>query len=163
MARANDGFSRPAGFRFPRWAVVSVIGAGIIIVLSLSLYDRFLNVRDATQESGAAAITGPPCPSITPDEITRYGLQTRYSTDFNGLTLGRRFGEVSCSEVAAKGGLGVKSYPVCQFSGPDVVTVSSGQSTLYFRPGVGKKASILAQAGAAPRCVMAAPDWSSPQ
>lgn len=160
MARAPEGFSRPAGFRFPRWAVISVVGAGVIIVLCLSLYDRFLNVRDAGQQSGAAAIAGPPCPAITPDEIARYGLQTRYSSDFNGLTLGRRFGEVSCSEVAAKGGLGVKSYPVCQFSGPDVVTVKSGQTTLYFRPGVGREASILAPAGAPPRCVMAAPDWS---
>lgn len=160
MARAPEGFSKTAGFRFPRWAVVSIVGAGIIIVLGLSLYDRFLNVRDAGGESGAAAITGPPCPSITMDEITRYGLQTRYSSDFNGLTLGRRFGEVSCAEVAAKGGMGVKSYPVCQFSAPDVVTVKSGQSTLYFRPGVGRKASILAEPGAPARCVMAAPDWS---
>ncbi|MGA0602300.1 hypothetical protein ACO2Q3_16450 [Caulobacter sp. KR2-114] len=159
MARPPEGFSRPAGFRFPRWAVVSVVGAGIIIVLGLSLYDRFLNVRDATQESQASAIAGPPCPSISHDAVLRDGLEVRYATDFNGLSFGRRFGEVSCSEVAAKGGLGMRSYPVCQFSGPDVVSVKTAAGQLYFRPGVGRKASIVVQNGA-PRCVMAAPDWS---
>lgn len=160
MARATESFSKPAGARFSRRTLLGVVAVGVGIVAGLSLYDRFLNVRDAGKDSGVAAIVGPPCPSITPDEIARDGLQTRYSSDFNGLTLGRRFGEISCFEVPAKGGMGVKSYPVCQFSGPDVVTVKSGQSLLSFRPGVGKKASILVEPGAPPRCVMAAPDWS---
>jgi len=159
MARVTESFSKPPGFRFPRWAVFSVVGGGVIIVLALSLYDRFLNVRDTTRDSQVSAIAGPPCPGITPAAIARDGLQIRYSTDFNGLTVGRRFGEVSCSEIAAKGGFGVKSYPVCQFSGPDVVSVTTPKGPLFFRPGVGRKASILVENGA-PRCVMAAPDWS---
>lgn len=159
MARAPESFSKPAGARFSRRTIWGVVGAGVVIVAGLSIYDRFLNVRDAGAESGANAIAGPPCPTITPDIISRDGLQTRYSSDFGGLTLGRRFGEISCAEVAAKGGLGVKSYPVCQFSGPDVLTVKTDKGQLYFRPGVGRRASILMDKGA-PRCVMSAPDWA---
>jgi hypothetical protein len=159
MARPSDSFSKPAGARISRRTLLGVVAVGVGIVAGLSLYDRFLNVRDATKESGANAIAGPPCPTITPEAIAREGLQTRYSSDFNGLTLGRRFGEVSCAEVAAGGGFGVKSYPVCQFSGPDVLTVKTDKGLLYFRPGVGRRASILTDKGA-PRCVMSAPDWA---
>jgi hypothetical protein len=157
-ANIPGGFSKPEGFRFPRWAIVSVVAAGIAISLGLSLYDRVLNVRDATLETGANAIAGPPCPTVTAADFKARQLETRYASEFNGLTFNRRFGQVSCSEVA-NGAFGVKSYSVCQFSGPDVLAVKTPTGMSFFNPGIGRKASILVPHGA-PQCVMAAPDWS---
>jgi hypothetical protein len=160
MARTPASFSKPEGFKFPLWAIAAVVVGGIAIVSGLSTYDRFLNVRDAGKESGAAGgIVGAPCPTVTTADAKAQGLVIRYASPFNGVTYGRRFGELSCSEAAAKGGIGMKSYSVCQFSAPDLVTVQTAKGTYLFHPGVGRKASILMD-GPAPRCVMAAPDWS---
>lgn len=153
------GFSRPEGLRFSRWVVFSVIAVGVIVAIGLSMYDRVLNVRDASAESGAAAVAGPPCPSVARADFVARHLETRFASEFNGVTFARRFGQVSCSEAAAKGWLGLKSYSVCQFSSPDVLAVHTAKGTWYFNPGIGRKASLLMDRDA-PRCVMAAPDWS---
>ena len=48
------GFSRPEGLRFSRWVVISVVLAGVITAIGLSVYDRVLNVRDASAEAQKA-------------------------------------------------------------------------------------------------------------
>jgi len=153
------GFSRPEGLRFSRWVVISVVLAGVITAIGLSVYDRVLNVRDASAESRVAAVAGPPCPSVTKADFAARHLELRFASEFNGVSFARRFGQVSCSEAAAKGWLGLKSYSVCQFSSPDVLAVRTAKGLYYFEPGLGRKASLLMD-GDAPRCVMAAPDWS---
>ena len=152
-------FSRAEGVHFPRWVIAAVVLAAIGLVAGFEVIDRFLEVRDSTAEGAATAIAGPPCPSVSQADFLAQGLQTRWVSNFNGVVVGRRFGEVSCSEVATKGGLGVASYPVCQFNAPDVLAVRIGKAMAYFRPGIGRKASIVVRNGA-PRCILAAPDWS---
>ena len=153
------GFSKPEGLRFPFWVVIAVILVGVITAVGLSMYDRVLNVRDAANESGAGAVASPPCPSVSRADFMARKLETRFTTEFNGITIARRFGNVSCSETPAKGGFGLKSYAVCQFTSPDVLAVQTAKGTWYFNPGIGRKASLLMDRDA-PRCVMAAPDWS---
>ncbi len=155
----RNAFSRAEGVRFPRWVIAAVVLAAIGLVTGFELIDRFLEVRDSTVQGNAVGIAGPPCPSVSRAEFVAQGLETRWVSNFNGVIIGRRFGEVSCSEVATKGGLGVASHPVCQFNAPDVLAVRIGKEMSYFRPGIGRKASVVVRNGA-PRCILAAPDWS---
>ncbi len=152
-------FSRAEGVHFPRWVIAAVVLAAVGLVSGFEIVDRFLEVRDSTAQGNAVGIAGPPCPTVSRAQFMAQGLQTRWVSNFNGVVVGRRFGEVSCSEVAKAGGMGVASFPVCQFNAPDVLAVRTAKGMFYFRPGVGRKASILVTDGA-PRCILAAPDWS---
>lgn len=156
-------FSRPEGAHFSRWLIICLVLAGVAVVGVLSVAGHVLELRDSTRDTRLAAIVGPPCPRITLADFIAHQQEAPKVTSFNGLTFARRFGEVSCSVVVAKGdlggGLGLKSYPVCQFTSPDVLKVQTAKGVIYFEPGLGRKASLISSAGGV-RCVMAAPDWS---
>ncbi len=153
-------FARPEGSHFSRWLVVCLVLAGIAVVGMLSIAGRVLELRDSTRDTKLSAIVGAPaCPRITPADFIAHQQEAPRVTSFNGLTFARRFGEVSCSVVEAKQGFGLKSYPVCQFSSPDVLKVQTAKGVVYFEPGIGRRASLISSADGV-RCVMAAPDWS---
>ena len=44
--------------------------------------------------------------------------------------------------------------PVCQFSGPSLLTVTTAKGTFYFAPGTGKPATVMTRDGV-PSCVLA--------
>lgn len=154
----KDGFSKPAGRKFPAWVVISVVVAAVAIVTGLSLYDRFLQVRDSASDTKISAIAGKPCPTLSHAAFVARHLEAPQVLRFNDLTFARRFGFVSCGVAAAKGGFGVKAYSVCQFTSPDVLVVTTAKGTAYFEPGIGQKASLMLPGGDL-KCVMAAPDW----
>ena len=152
-------FARPEGTYFSKWLIVCLVLAGVAVVGGLSVAGHVLELRDSTKDTKLAQIVGPPCPQISPADFIAHQQAAPRVTSFNGLTFARRFGEVSCSVVEAKDGFGLKSYPVCQFSSPDVLKVQTAKGLLYFEPGIGRKASLISSADGV-RCVMAAPDWS---
>jgi hypothetical protein len=139
--------------------VIAAVIASFASLVWLYVKDRSDKVAEAAAETNVAAIVGPPCPAITPQIFKAHQLETRSTFDFNGLSLSRRFGNVSCGVAATHDALGIGAYPVCQFSSPDVLAIKTAKGTYLFEPGVGKKATVMLRGGAV-SCVMAAPYWN---
>ncbi|HWA61774.1 MAG TPA: hypothetical protein VG939_10385 [Caulobacteraceae bacterium] len=162
MGQATVDYGGTAAPNRTRRTFVAVAAVGALASLAFLVYaslkDRAINVAEATAESSAWKIAGPPCPGLTAADYRTQGLSADKTFDFNGLTYSRRFGNAFCSEVATKGLMGAASYPACQFTSPDVLAVKRGRDLFLFRPGLGRKATVTVRDGRV-ACVMAAPYW----
>lgn len=111
---------------------------------------------DAIAASSAAAnvetLVGPPCPSITEADFTARGVKISKTFEFNSLQWGRRFGHTDCNLVAVKGV--ADPVPVCQFTSPGIVAVTTAKGNFYFDPGAGSPATVRVVDGT-PSCVKA--------
>lgn len=111
---------------------------------------------DAISESSAAAnveaLVGPVCPTMTAEAFTARNVKVPKVFEFNNDTYARRFGHLDCNLVAVKG---VKDpVPVCQFTSPSIVIVTTKKGTFYFDPGTGSPATVRVVDGT-PSCVKA--------
>ncbi len=145
----------------PIWAVALVIGAlvTLTIVGGLLGYDWFTRQSQAVAQSrvltAAYDIRGAPCPALTHADYLAQGLQPRTWFEFEKVKFGRRFGHADCAVVAFRDASGAGGHPVCQFTAPAllVVTTAAGVDS-YFAPGVGAPATVSVENGQ-PRCVLA--------
>jgi hypothetical protein len=112
---------------------------------------------DAIAESSAAAnveaLVGPPCPAVTAEAFAARGVKTPKVFEFNNDQYARRFGHADCNLVAVKG---VRDpVPVCQFTGPSLITVTTEKGVFHFDPGTGSPATTRVVDGT-PSCVKVA-------
>ncbi|MBL8556164.1 MAG: hypothetical protein JNL41_17945 [Phenylobacterium sp.] len=115
----------------------------------------YLRQRDfALGRAREAAVEGPPCPEITRAQFEAQRLRKFKTTLYEGVVFGRQFGHMDCSILRYGGGWSPQSYPVCQFTGPGLLSVKTARGEWFYAPGVGKPASVGAPHGEA-RCVMA--------
>ena len=131
-------------------AAVVMIGVAMAFIAVSVAKQRKVNV-DIAQ---AFAIDGPPCPALSEAEFTAKHYKAPKTFDYDGVTIGRLAGNVSCSDVKTRGGEGLGTDKVCQFTGPAVVTVVMKSGKSFYVPGVGQPASLLIHKDR-PRCVMA--------
>jgi len=136
----------------------------LALLPAAALWHAYTDHRQVAQsdvQTNVAGIVGPPCPALTRAGFERtLTLQgpIKYVFEFNGAQFGRYFGHADCSVAASKTGLGLGSYPVCQFTSPALLEVKTPRGEFYFQPPIGQKATVLTPDGQA-RCVMAAPAW----
>ena len=115
-------------------------------------------------ETRAWTIAGPPCPALTHQALISAGLQPAAEGDirgfpdisegYDGAIFARRFGYLSCAVIRENGGLSLDTYPVCQFSRPVVLTITTAKGTFYFHTGDSAPATVSVKGGV-PSCVMA--------
>ena len=86
------------------------------------------------------------------DSARHYRLPKTF--DYDGVTLGRVAGDVSCSDVKDDGGKGFGTDKVCQFTSPATLTVATPVGVTYYEPGVGQPATLSIHRDV-PRCVLA--------
>ena len=142
----------------------------ILMVLGLVALAGALGYTMYTYWRGQIAIAkewtvpGPPCPAMSQAALVAAGLKAApegdlrgfpdMNSDFDNLRIGRRFGYVSCAEVHDNGGLSFDSHPVCEFTRPVVVTITSAKGVFYFHTGPTAPATVTIQDGV-PSCVLA--------
>jgi hypothetical protein len=97
---------------------------------------------------------GPGCPTMSAAAYAakRYVAAER-TIVYDEVIFARQFGHVECKDVDSRGGLGVLSHPVCQFSGPTAIRVKSGRTEAFFEPGIGQVATVNVERGHA-QCAM---------
>ena len=99
--------------------------------------------------AAAAANAGQaPCPRLTPDAFTARvtasrALPARHFR-FGGAHFSRASGKVGCEMVGARGAV----YPVCRFSNPVALQVTTGRGRHDFFPGSGS-ATVTVRGGEA--------------
>jgi len=138
---------------------VAVLGLAAVVVGAVTF--TAWEGRDWLQRRQARAATarawtlaGPPCPTLTAGEFAARGLKAPKGFEFEGVTMRRQFGHVSCQGVRTHGGVGLDTFPVCQFTGPRALHVTTARGDFYFDPGVSTPATVSTEGGAA-RCVLA--------
>lgn len=143
---------RPAR-RIP-WLTIIGVALAVLIVGGMMANELLKRRALAIATAKEWSIAGPPCPTITAAEFTARKFRLRQTFDYGGATFARSAGHVSCASVADKGGKGLGSFPVCQFTSPAVVKVTTAKGEFFFVPGAGQPATVSAPHGVA-ACVMA--------
>lgn len=126
---------------------------GMIAVGVTSYMKRSGDLAASTAEVRPETLVGEPCPVLTAEEYAARPVKAKQGFTSNDIRYERRFGHVECSVIAAKKGA-TDFVPVCQFTGPSLLTVTTGKGTFYFAPGTGKPATVMTQDGV-PTCVLA--------
>ena len=136
--------------RLPFSAVGLVLG--IVAAVAILTVGKIDEQRADEAELSVWNPVGPPCPSLSVERYTEMGLQAPQANTWGGTRFARWSGGVSCALLDAHAGLGGR--PVCQFTSPWNLVVTTPRGVYYFLPGVGKPATISVTDGL-PSCVMA--------
>lgn len=148
--KARDfGAVRRYGLAHVIGAVV-VVGAAALLVTSQGVRDRNASIALARKWD----VQGPPCPAMSEAEFQAKHQAAPKTFDYDGTTLGRVAGDVSCSDVKDNGGKGFGTDKVCQFTSPAALTVVSPAGRFFFVPGPGQPATLRIHKDVA-SCVMA--------
>jgi hypothetical protein len=119
------------------------------------LAQSYLGKRDAALFlASEATVDGPPCPSLTKAQFESHGLKAKKATFYEGVTFARQFGHMECRSLRYGSGWGTEVYPVCQFTSPKSLKITTSKGEWYFDPGPGQPATVGTPHGEA-RCVMA--------
>ena len=154
-ARVAESF---AGRGLRRWipmaAVIAAVGIGFTVLFVSQNTAHNQAIAGATADAKPWELVGPACPEGFSGPWANPQYAPNKPLVFNGVRFSRRAGHVDCSAVAAGKGDKEDYVPLCQFSGPIVLEVTTAKGTFHFQPGVGKPASVSVVDGT-PRCVMA--------
>ncbi|HUO22877.1 MAG TPA: hypothetical protein VMU59_10225 [Caulobacteraceae bacterium] len=132
-----------------RWAsltAMALIAAGTLAGI--------LAQRMARQAAEAPywTLAGPACPTLT--AAAARATPVGPSFDYGDVDFARAYGDVSCTQRPYAGTLGLATYPVCEFTSPDVLKITVAGRAVYFRPGPGQPATVAVKRGVA-SCVEA--------
>jgi hypothetical protein len=143
-------------FSARRFSMTHVISAVVVVTAGAGLI-AFQLVKDresAVDTFKAWQVKGPPCPAMSQADFQAKHYTALKTFDYDGTTIGRTAGDVSCSDVKAGGGKGFSTDKVCQFTSPATLTVVSKAGKFFFVPGVGQPASLYIHHNT-PKCIMA--------
>lgn len=143
----------------PRLSLAAiVVGLGLAAGVGALVYSqnqsRALQIASATAAARPWELKGEPCPAPT-----GWAADPAYAPNkafiFNDIRFSRRTGHADCNAVAAPAGHGADYFPLCQFTGPSILAVTTPKGVFKFAPEVGKPATVWVLDGVA-RCVVAA-------
>ena len=159
MSHSTGDFGGPRkgghGVQITAAVILASVAAVGVATTIWSVKQQSNEIAQATVETRAQDIVGPPCPQVLRAAYAQ-PLPPANVFDFDGVRFGRRFGEADCSAIARPSPLGNGYQLACQFSSPDILAVKSGKGLFYFEPGPGREATLFVLDGA-PRCVLASP------
>ena len=136
---------------FPLMLIGAVV-VGVIVLAVGNHLRRATIIEQSTASLPAGALEGEPCAVMTKAEYEARGAKAAHAFITNDIRYERRYGHADCSIVKA-GGAGNDFVPVCQFSGPAQVVVTTDKGAFYFAPGVGRPATVATRDGV-PTCVI---------
>jgi hypothetical protein len=133
--------------RLVRWAGLAVMAA----IAAATLVGMW--VQRMSRQAGELpywTVGGPPCPLAAAAPAPAPGITFNYAD----VDFARTYGAVSCALIPKAGTLGLITYPVCQFTSPDVLKVTAAGKDAYFKTGPGAPATVSVQGGRI-TCVLA--------
>ena len=131
----------------------AALGLVIVGYFSIASYlrDREHNIADAEQYGAK----GEPCPTTTKADLETNGPNLRHGFDFGDMHLVHAFGDADCAWIVDHGGAGMGRFPVCRFTSPGSLEITTGKTDVFFRPPLGKPAAVVLDKGQV-RCLLTA-------
>lgn len=132
--------------------VAGVLGV-LAVVVSLPLIGVYATWSDRRAMRAAWNVAGPSCPVVaapTPSLSERRPLKV---FEYGGASFSRKFGHVSCVAPSEGGPFSRTTYRVCQFTAPALIGVTTAERTVFYAPGVGRRATVAVRGGT-PSCVL---------
>jgi hypothetical protein len=130
--------------------------AGIVVTLGVAMAMAMIGVEEIHRWRAEASdarywmVAGQPCPGLTREAFLAEAGAPDQVFAFGGVRFARVSGWASCE--GQQSAFGPVERPVCQFTGPGVLAVTTRGGAFYFAPRWGRPATILAQQDT-PRCV----------
>ena len=148
----KSGREHDAVRRLGVWHVIGALAASATVGGLLAY--NFSQHRDANVALAKDwAIGGPPCPTLTKAEFTAKGYKAPKSFDYDDLTMARKAGHASCSDIQQGGGKGVFHDQACQFTSPAALIITTKKGEFFYTPEVGQPATVYVHNGV-PKCVL---------
>lgn len=137
-----------------RRALYGQVAAGICIALVVAtLVAGYLWHRHAVMtEASDWTPIGPQCPALAKATYLAGTTRADHVFNYEGTSLGRAYGFVSCNEIGDHGGLGPGRVPVCQFNSPTILDVTTPKGEYLFSTTT-RPATIAIHDGV-PSCVL---------
>ena len=126
------------------------VGVAGSLLLAGGLRDRDLAIAEAK----TVALAGPPCPTVTAAGALAGVLRANETFQYYDMHLSRAFGHVSCDMIGYDAGRGWGKYPLCQFTSPGLLHITTPGQDIYYATGIGRPATVSLPHGVL-RCVMA--------
>lgn len=141
--------------RARRWGVAVVMAVGAVVATAAIFGPSFVvHRREAVATAKQWALAGPPCQALDLATYRRQWFQATKLFEWDGVVFGRGAGHADCQDVRNAGGKGWRVHPVCQFTSPQVISVTTKRGVFYFAPGLGKGATVDVEHDQ-PACVVA--------
>lgn len=135
--------------------VFAVSAAVALAIPSWMFGGSYLRQREAAlSRASEARIVGPPCPALTRAQFEAQGLKAPKATLYADVVFARQFGHMDCRLLRYGAAWATEAYPVCQFTSPSALKITTPKGEWYFATGVGQPVTISAPHGQA-RCVLA--------
>ena len=104
--------------------------------------------------AGEWKIEGPPCRQVSAAAFAAEGRKLRSGAVYQDVTFVRQFGHMSCASLRYGGGWSPDVYPVCQFTSPHGIKVTTPKGEWFYAVEPGQPATVATPHGKA-RCVLA--------
>ena len=144
--------SRPSPVIFRDYTSPMVIGFVLVSLVGATLGAGGA-VKDAADQKAEDAywnVTGPPCPQESRAVFLTGALQPAHGFNFEGVGFADAFGLAECRAYGDRR----SSYRTCMFTSPGVVWVRAGGAEAFYRPGIGRPATVSVSGGRI-TCVLA--------
>ena len=92
-------------------------------------------------------IAGPACPVVPAVSMAARGAHPPPPFTYKGAHFAFQIGSVECEAVPDEGLLPQTTHPVCQFSAPGAVEVTTPARAVVYEPGVGHTATVTVRGG----------------
>ena len=138
--------------RRERFEVAGVLGV-LAIVVSLPLIGVYATWSDQRAMRAAWNISGPPCPLAAAPTSSPSERRPLNVFEYGDVSFSRKFGHVSCVAPSEGPLFQRTTYRVCQFTAPALIGVTAAERTVFYAPGVGRRATVAVRGGP-PSCVL---------
>ncbi len=137
-------------------AIIGGVGAVIIVAVCAFIFWR-TGIQADTEEASAWSPAGPPCPILSAADWRVLAIERPQAFSYEGLKGDTENLDMTCNVIDRDGGRTTTPFPVCHFKAPFAIHLTTAKGDVYFKPGVGKPATVSLPGGTA-RCVIAAPN-----
>ena len=130
------------GSKGPPWGTI-MAGVAVLLVGAAAAFSRLSHLPAQIAAAKAWTIVGPPCPEITKADFSAQPMKAEQVFSYDDIGFARAYGHAECNEIVDHGGKGWGTYPVCKFTGPGILQVSTPKDgDHFFAPGAGVAATL---------------------
>jgi hypothetical protein len=135
------------GAKGPPWGMI-LAGVGVLLVAGAAWYSRLSHLPAQIATAKAWTIDGTPCTEVTKAAFAAQPIKAEQVFSYDEIGMARAFGHAECNEIGDNGGRGWGTYPVCKFTSPGILQVSTPKDgDHYFVPGPGAPTTLSFAAG----------------